>query len=242
MKLTLTPDWFLAPDVLIEIFSFFILLAFFILCIKNYKLSKNKNLKYLGTGFLLIAIAELATILTKSVLFYDLMVASFTQRVGQIILTTQIVKSIDIFYYAGFFLYKLLTLLGLFIIYRLPLKRRLSEDIVLIAYFLVISALISSVFSYLFHLTVLLLLLLIMYAYYTVYKKNKSENTKILIIAFGILAMAHILFMLSSAGEVYALAQIIQLVSYIILLFLIIRILKHGKKDGKKEKQNKYHI
>lgn len=242
MKITFTPEWFLAPDVLIEIFSFFILLAFFILCIKNYKLSKNKNLKYLGTGFLLIAIAELATILTKSVLFYDLLLASFTQRVGQIILTTQVVKSVDIFYYAGFFFYKLLTLLGLFIIYRLPLKKKLSEDVLLIAYFLVISALVSSVFSYLFHLTVLLLIILIMYAYYTVYKKNKSENTKVLIMAFGILAIAHIIFMISCTGAAYALGQVIQLVSYIILLFLIIRILKYGKKDGKKEKQNKYNI
>ena len=108
MKIVFTPDWFLGGDVLVEGFSFLILLIFFILSIRNYRLSKNKKDLYLGLGFFLIAIAEIATILTKVVLYYDF---NITQQVGQMIVTQQVVKSIDIFYYIGFFFHKFLTLL-----------------------------------------------------------------------------------------------------------------------------------
>lgn len=124
MKLVNIPNWFLGKDVIIDAFSFIILLAFFILAYRYYKLSKKKNFLYLGLGFLLIAIAQLAVIMTKLVLYYD---TTFTQNIGQIVVTYNLVQTVDIFYYAGFFFNKLLTLLGLFIIYRLPLRSLLAR-------------------------------------------------------------------------------------------------------------------
>ncbi|MBU0958112.1 MAG: hypothetical protein KKF56_04875 [Nanoarchaeota archaeon] len=240
MKIVFTPDWFLSPDVIIEVFSFVILFLFFIFSYKNYKLNKNKNSLYLGIGFLLIALAELATILTKLILYYD---TSFTQTVGQIIVTYQAVQSVDIFYYVGFFWHKLLTLAGFFMIYRLPFKKTFAGDFIFGVYFLLISALFSVGFYYLFHLTALILLILIIGNYYEVYKKNKSDNTKLLISALSLLAFSQVIFILSKFVVFYAIAQVIQLVSYILLLVLIIRILQHGKsykgflgkkKNGKK--------
>jgi uncharacterized membrane protein YkvI len=55
-------------------------------------------------------------------------------------------------------------------------------------------------------------------------------NTKILIIAFSILAFAQLVYVLSKVGILFAVANIIELISYVILLFLIIRILKYGEK------------
>lgn len=235
MKIVLTPDWFLGIDVFIEIFSFIILSLFFYYSLKSYKLSRNKNSLLLGVAFLLIALAELATIFTKLVLYYD---ASFTQTVGRAIITYNVVQSVDIFYYVGFFFHKLLTLVGLYVIYRIPLKRRLSGDIILVLAFLVISALFSQGFYYLFHVSALLLLILIINNYCSIYKENKSDNTKMLIIAFSMLALSQVLFIISRIGVLYAAAQIIQLVSYLTLLILIIRIVKHGKK----KKSNRYNI
>ena len=227
MKIVLTPDWFLGSDVLIEVFSFIILFIFFFLSIRNYKISKNKGLLYLGIGFLLIAIAEIATILTKLVLFYD---TSFTQSIGKMIVTYQFVNSVDIFYSIGFFIHKFFTLLGFYIIYRIPLNKKISGDILIILYFIIISVIFSQGFYYLFHLTALVFLVLIANNYNDIYKKNKSYNTKILVIAFSILALSQVIFILSKIEVLYAIAQFIQLASYIILLVLIIRILKHGKK------------
>lgn len=223
MKIVFTPDWFLGSDVLIEIFSFIILFLFFYFSIRNYKLSKNKNFLYLGLGFLLIAIAELATTLTKVVLYYD---TTLTQQVGQMIVTYKVVKSVDIFYYIGFFFHKLFTLLGFYVIYRLPLKKKTSGDLLIALCFIFISALFSQAFYYLFHLTALILLILITNNYYEIYKKNKANNTKILIMTFSILALSQIIFILSKLSMLYVMAQIIQLVSYIMLLILIIKIFK----------------
>lgn len=229
MKIVFTPDWFLGGDVLIEVFSFLILLAFLILAYRNYKLSKNRSTKYLGLGFLAIAIAELATVFTKFVLYYD---TTFTQEIGQMIITSRVVQSVDLFYYIGFFFHKLLTLGGLYAIYRIPLKRKLERDSLLAVCFIIISAAFSSAIYYLFHLTALILLILIINNYYKVYKENKSKNTCILLSSFSLLALSQLIFILSNLDICYVLAQILQLVSYLMLLFLIIRITrgKHGRK------------
>ena len=239
MKIVFTPDWFLGSDVLIEVFSFLILALFFALAYRNYKLSKNKNSLYLGIGFLIIAIAELSTVLTKLVLYYN---TSFTSQIGQMIITYHVIKSVDIFYYIGFFFHKLLTLLGFYIIYRIPLKRKMERDSILAICFIIISALFSSAFSYLFHLAALVLLLLIINNYYQIYKKNKSENTLILIMAFSMLALSQLIFVLSDLNICYVIGQVIQLVSYLILLFLIIRITRHLEYGRKKERKNRHNI
>ncbi len=227
VKIVFTPDWFLGKDVLIEGFSFIVLFIFSFLSIKNYKLNKNRKFLYLGVGFGLIALAQLAAVITKLVLYYDI---GPSQEIGRAIITSQILKSIDIFYYAGFFFHRLLTLLGLYVIYRLPRDKKSPRDFVLVSYFIIISALLSKQVYYLFHATALVLLVLIMNNYYEVYKKNKFVNTKILILAFGILALSQLIFIISRLEVAFVTANIVELISYIILLILIIRILQYGKK------------
>ena len=234
MKIVFTPDWFLGQDVLIGIFSFMILFLFFIFSIKNYRLSNNKKILYLGIGFLLVAVGELSTILTKAVLYYDI---GITQNIGRIIITHKIVESVDIFYHLGFSLNKLFTLLGFYVIYKLPIKK-LSSDFFLILYFIIMCSLLSYSFHYVYHLTALVLLILITHNYYKVYKKNRLLNTQIFIITLFLLAISQIIFILSKSGHLYVTAQTVQLISYITLLILIIKI----SKNGKEKKQNRYNI
>ena len=230
MKIVFTPDWFLGQDVLIEVFSFMILFLFFFFAVKSYKLSKNKKILYLGIGFLLIAVGELSTILTKLVLYYD---TDIIMDLGQIIITQKIFQSVDIFYYVGFCLNRFFTLFGLYVIYKLPLKE-ISGDFFLTIYLIMIVALFSHYFYYFYYLTVLVFLFFIIYNYLGVYKKNKSVNTQILIVAFSILAISQVIFMLSRLTQLYVVAQSIQLMSYITLLILIMRL-----SNGKKKEQNR---
>ncbi len=227
MRFVPTPDWFLGKDVIIDGFSFLVLLIFFILCLRNYKLNKNKKIMYLGIGFALISIAQLAMISTKFVLYYDF---SFTQSIGQAVIQYNIIKTVDIFYKAGFFFHKLFTLLGLYVIYRLPIKQKSPGDFLLASYFIVISAMFDSQLNYLFHSTALILLVLITNNYYSIYKKNRFLNTKILVIVFGMLGLSQLLFILSKMEAIYVAGNIIALLSYMIMLILVARILKHGKK------------
>ena len=210
-----------------------VLFLFFLFSVKSYKLNGKKSILYLGIGFLLISIGELSTILTKLVLYYD---TSITQEIGKAIITSQIVKSVDIFYHIGFFLNKFLTLLGLYIIYKIPASKKLSADFFLILYLLFITAFLSQTFFYLYNLTALVLLIFIIRNYYKVYSKNKLTNTKILVAAFVLLAISQAIFIFSKLNYLYITAQNLQLVSYIILLILIIKILKNGKE----EKQNRH--
>ena len=227
MKIVFTPDWFLTNDVLIEIFSFGILFIFFLLALKSYRMGNKTSVFYLGIGFLLIAVAEFASILTKFVLYYD---TDFTQEIGRVIVTSNIVNSIDIFYHIGFFFNRFLTLLGLYTIYKIPSEKKMSKDLFLTIYLIFVAALLSYSLYYIYHLTSLILLIFIVRNYYTVYLKEKLRSTGILIIAFSLLALGQVIFLLSKLEAVYVTAQTIQLISYIMLLVLIMRILQNGKK------------
>jgi len=227
MSVIFSPSWFLGIDIAVEIFSFLILSVFFFLSIKNYRITKNKKALYLGIGFLLIAIAEIFTVFSKFAIYYDIM---FTHRIGKFIISYTVARSTDIIYNISFFFHRFLTLLGFYIIYRLPMKTQKPEDIFLALYFLVISALFGTVFYYLFHITAVVLLVLIINNYYRIYLENRSKNTKLLVNALIILLIGHFIFILSNIRIVYVVAQLIQLISYIMLLWLIIRILQYGKK------------
>jgi hypothetical protein len=234
------PDWFLAPDVLINAFSFLVLLAFFILCMRNYKINKNNGILYLGLGFALISVAQLAIVLTKFVIYYN---TTFTTAIGNMIINYHIVRSTDTLYNLAFFFNRVLTLLGLYVIYRLPSKKKSLSDFILVSYFLILSAFVSDSMYYLFHATALILLIMLTYNYYSIYRKNHFSNTKILAIAFGILAISQLLPILSADSIINVVSNIIELVSYIILLVLIVR-LKYGKKtksDGYYLRHAQYH-
>jgi len=226
MRIVFTPDWFLGQDVLINLFSFLILGLFFFFSIKNYKLSKNKKLLYLGIGFLLIALAEFSVVLTKFAIFYD---TGVTQNIGRMILTSEVVKSVDILYYLSFFFNRLFTLLGLYIIYRLPLEK-ISGDFVLVVYSIFVISLLSHNLYYLYHFTALIFLALVTRNYLKLYQKNKLPNTGIFIVALSLLGLSQVMFVLSKISYMYVSAQMVQLISYITLLILIMRISKNGKK------------
>ncbi|MBM3247772.1 hypothetical protein FJZ17_04520 [Candidatus Pacearchaeota archaeon] len=233
MKLVFTPDWFAGFDVSIEIFSFIILALFFYFSIKSYKATQNKKALYLGIGFFLIALAEIASILTKLVLFYD---TTFTRQIGEMVITYQITKSVDIFYKIGFFFHKLFTLFGLYIIYRFPLKKVLSKDMLLTGLFIIVSAILSQFFFFVFHLITLVLLIMITQNFNKIYEKNKLFATKMLVVAFIVLTASHLIFSLSQIRFFYVVAQIMQLTSYVILLGVILRI---SKKQNAKYRKSK---
>ena len=236
MKILFTPDWFFSADVLIEIFSFLILFLFFTLAIRSYKLSKNKNSLYLGIGFLLIAFAEISTILTKIVLYYNIV---FTKNIDGVLITYTLLRSVNWFYFIGLFLNKFLTLAGLYVLYLLSMNNQKKPDVLLALYLILISVLFSQVTYYIFHITAFILIILIITNYHIIYRKNNAKNTAILLTAFIFLAISQGIFILSEISSTYVLAQSIQLVSYVLMLLLIIRILYHQEKkmqNGKKKK------
>ncbi len=228
VKIVPTPDWFLGQDVLIDAFSFVVLFIFCFIALKYYRINRGKrNFLYLGWGFGLIALAQLAAFLTKLVLYYDF---GPSRQIGAAIVTAQVLSSVDIFYYLGFFFQRFLTLSGLYIIFRLPRGKKSAWDYFIGAYFIAISLLLISEVAYLYHLTALAILLMISFKYQDIYQRNKFLNTKILVFAFGVLALSQILFLFSEIGILHVAGNVVELISYAVLLGLIIRIRKYGKK------------
>lgn len=239
MNIILPPDWFVNIDLFIEIVSFITVLIFSVLCIKNYRLNKDKKFLYLGGGFGLITAAELIITITKAVLYSN---ASFIGAGGEILIPYNLFDFISIFSTAGFFAYRALILFGLYTLYKNP-KSIFERDSLLILYFTIIIATFSKELPHLFHITAFIMLFLIVMKYLNVYKKNESKGTLILILAFSGLALSSAIFIFARLmSPIYVTASIIALVSYITLLVLIIRILEHGKINGKKKKQNGYNI
>ena len=227
MKIVFTPEWFLGSDVSIEIFSFVILILVSILAFKNYKLSEKKSTLHLGLGFLLIALAELASIAAKFPIYYDFGVV---QNIGSAVVNYDIVRTVDIFYYICFFFSRFLTLLGLYVLYKLPLEK-ISGEFFLYVYFITIISIMSQSFYYIYNFTALIIIIFIINKYYKIYLKEKIRNTKILVLAFAILGVAQIIFLFSKLAVVYVAGQTMQLIAYIALLMLIIRIIQDGKKE-----------
>src|SRR3989344_8947647 len=227
MKIVPTPEWFLASDVFINLFSFLTLVLICMLAFKSHKMSEKKSSFYLGLGFLFIAIAELATVLTKLPLYYDL---DAIQQIGLAVVNNDIVTTIDIFYYIGFFFSRLFALLGLYILYKLPTER-ISGEFFLYIYFITIISILSQPFYFIYHFTALILLVFIINKYTKIYLKERSKKTKTLVIAFVLLAIGQATFLFSKLGAIYVLGQTIQLIGYITLLILIIQIIKDGKKE-----------
>jgi len=94
VKIALTPDWFLGKDLIIDIFSFVVLALFTFFAYKYYKMSKNKGTANLGKGFGFIALAELADIATKLVLFYNV---GPSRASGEALITINIISSLKFF-------------------------------------------------------------------------------------------------------------------------------------------------
>ena len=227
MEITFTPAWFFSADLFIEAFSFLVLLIFFFLCWRNYDLSKKKSFLYLGLGFLLISAAEVSIILTKLAIFYKILLF---QGIGNLIPSYTFLDSLENIHHVGFFIYHLMTLFGLYIIYKIPSQKKSFGDFVLGVYFIILSAFFSEFAYYLFHITTLILLILILGNYTEIYQKNKLQNTKILIIAFGILAISQLIFILSPLDKFYVAGEFLQLFSYVILSVLMVRIFRVSKK------------
>lgn len=225
VEFLISPTWFTSFDVLIELFSFIVLAGFFILCIRNYKLNKNENTLKLGIGFLLIAVAEIALIFTKFVIYYD---AFLTQNIQGFVFVYHAIKQSLIISQIGLFLHKFFTLLGLYIIYKANLKKWKSIDFAVGVYFVLVSALLGLHSECIFHITAIILLSLIIINYKRIYKKNKLENTKMLITTFSILIASQVFFILP-IEFFYIMGQVLQLAVYILLFWLILKI-NYGKK------------
>jgi hypothetical protein len=229
LKLVFSPKWFYGKDIIIDIFSIIVLLLIATFSIKCYNLNKkNKNYFWFAFSFILLSISFLFKILTNFTIYYNII---STKKLGLFILTYKTTVTSDILFSIGFLGYTLFGLLGLFILYEIYQKSVQKQHLILSLFFILIISYFGTSKYFVFHLTSLLLLSFITISYYRNYLKKKTKTSKSLWISFSIITISQLVFIFVNLNELfYVLAEIIQLIGYILLLTTFIGVVKNAKK------------
>ena len=146
-----TLDWFQFPSLIIDLFSFIVLLMISIVSIKYYKLNKNKKSLYLSVSFLFIALSFMFKLLTNASLFYDKLINPTNTQI--IVQTLQTIRTYNIFSNLTFTVFAFLNLIGLYLLYKLYQGKQTYSNVLLMGYFILISTYFSNSNYYIFHLT-----------------------------------------------------------------------------------------
>lgn len=230
MGLILPPQWFFAPDLIIDFFSFIVLVVFTIISLSYYKISRNKSFFYLGISFLLIGIGEFFEVFMNLKFYYDL---TKIFHLGEMVVTSHAVQSLPILNFCAGFFYRAFTLIGFYFLYNNSKKdnkvSRLNH-LIIIYLLLVLTILTSGAFHF-FAATTGLFSLIISFNYYRVYRKTNSRKSLVLTIAFIVLFVSYLMLAFMTINPIiYIVAGLIQLIAFIVMLCLMVVIFNHGKK------------
>ena len=228
IQLVYSPKWFYGKDIVIDVVSILILFLIGIFSIKYYYIDKkNKNYICLAASFFTLATAFLFKILTNITIYY---INTETKQIGFVTYSYEAIKSTDILFVSGFLLYRILTILSLYLLYSIHQKQPKS-NIAIIIYLILVSTYFSQSAYYMFHITSLIILALITAHYIEIYKENRLHTSKLLAYSFGLVTTSQILFIFINVNPLfYVIAEVVQLIGYITLLITFILVLRHGKK------------
>jgi hypothetical protein len=231
IEIVYTPTWFYGKDLIIDIISVCVLLLIAIFSAHYYRINRlKKNYFYLALSFSLLAIAFICKIAMNFSIEYNIVE---TRNLGFVTLAYETIKSSDTLFYMGFLLYRLLTLLGLYILYTIY-QRQTKTTIFLMLYMIIIATYFSQAYYHIFHFTALILLLLITHQHIKHYRENNLSTTRMLAISFGIIALSQVIFVVNRINSFfYVTGEIVQLMGYIMLLLTFITVLRYGKKKNK---------
>ncbi len=228
MDLIVSPAWFFGKDIVIDGISALVLALIAYFSFRYYKLNANRNYLKLGVSFCIIALAFFFKMAINSLVYYRLLQS---REYGIFVITRETLEMIDTAVFAQFFLYHLLTLIGLYLLYTIY-QRQSATDHVLNLYFILLATVFSIFMNQLFRLTALVLLGLITVQHMTRYREHRRRTTLMLASSFGVIAASQALLVFARTNSLfYVVGELIQLVGYAGLLLTFILVLRHAKKD-----------
>jgi len=132
----------------------------------------------------------------------------------------------------GFLLYAIFTIFGFYILYALTSKHTLiSTDYIVIAYFIVISMYFAWFNYILLYVTSLMFLIAVIRRYFVSYFETKYKNKLNLAISFLIISLSQLIFIFNAVNRaLYMVAEVIQLIGYLFLLYTFMMVLRNAKK------------
>ena len=223
-----SPAWFYGKEMLIDLFSIIVLSLIATFSMKYYKLDKkNKNYFWFAISFILLSVSFLFKILVNFLIYYDLIDIpnfEFFSSTSNIVLT-------EVLFSIAFFIYMLIALVGLFILYEIYQKNHSKQQFLLMLFFILIITYFATSGYFVFHLTSLLFLSFISINYFKNYLKKKNKYSQILFFSFLIITFSQLIFIFVALyNSLYVLAEITQLIGYLLLLITFIGVIKYAKK------------
>lgn len=224
-----SPPWFYGKDIAIDIISAIVVLLIAVFSFRNFLLDKeNKRHLFLSAAFFLLGLSFIVKILTSILTHTEGLI---TRHFWVSVLGRDIIQSYTFLSALGFLLFAILTLFGFYILYALSSKDELSMNYIIIAYFIIISTYFTRFTHFVLYITAFIFLFALTRRYFISYKENKYKNTFYLCISFGIITLSQFIFIFTSSdAALYALAELIQLVGYLFLLYTFVMVLRNAKK------------
>jgi len=224
-----SPPWFYGKDIAIDILSAIVVLLIGVFSFKNFLLDKkNKRHFFLSCAFILLGLSFITKIVVNILTHTQ---GWLSKQFWLSILGTEIIKPYGFLSAIGFLLYALLTLFGFYILYVLSSKDELSMNYVIIAYFILVSTYFTRFTYFIIYITAFIFLFAITRRYFLCYNETKYKNTLYLGISFGVITLSQFVFIFTSSNHaIYVLAELIQLVGYLFLLYTFVMVLRNAKK------------
>lgn len=224
-----SPPGFYGKDIAIDIVSTVVVLIIGIFAFRNFLLDK-KNYRHLllSAAFVILGGSFIVKILTNIMSHHQVGLTNYLT--GLII--PNIIPKYSLLPALGFLIHAGMTLFGFYILYTLTSEKQIiSTDYLIIAYFIVIATYFARFNYYLFYITTLLFLIAITRRYLLSYLKTKYQNTFYLFVSFTIIGISQFVFIFTSANHtLYAIAELIQLIGYLFLLYTFVMVLRNAKK------------
>lgn len=216
------PAWAYGVDVAIQFFGALIALFIAIYGYKAYKLTKDKKYLYFGSAFGLLSFNLFLFVLMIPALYIYYTYLSGVDP-GMLLSVSHMLN----------FIYMFVTLMAytvFVVIYAGMARRSLMLLLGSLVFALVIYSYANVSFIG-FNLVALLLLAFVIGYNLKNYIKKERSSSPLVLSAFALIALGHLFFILEIFNSLfYVLGHITQLIGYVCLLVVVLRIMKHGGK------------
>ncbi len=214
------PSWFYGYDSIFAFVFAIITILISLLSFRAYNFTGDKKYKFFCLSFLLISVANLIFWFFTSALILHL--------------STRLTNLIILFDFP-FLAYTFLSLMAYMILLIITLKIDSKKIMLLLISLSFLFVLFSYQYYLKFHITVFLLLFFLSHQFYTNYLENQKINAKIVFASFYLLACSEIFYIATvySSNTFYVVAQALQLIGYLTLFYLFLRLINYGRTKRK---------
>jgi hypothetical protein len=228
ITLVFSPQWFNGIDILFESLAVIVTLLIGLTAWRYFRFSGFDRYRYMALSFWALSVSFLAKIATNFVMYYKETVKS---SIGPALIKYNLVQKSNFFFQAGYDIHRFLMLLSFLGIYWLVSKSHDQEHKWIMIMMLFIITLFSFNTYFVFHITAALLLFFITLRYRVQSKKKHLNHAYLNFSAFIILLISQIIFAFVLLNSVlYVIAEVMQLLGFIIFLINIITLVfGHGK-------------